>query len=135
MCCFTGPVISVSTTAIFAREAEDHHQYLAYEMELNTSAEVAMVLPLPVPAQTAEDAVKFIDLSAYPTLFSDLYHMMELQKDRGRMGIAGLTPKNLAVQQVGSFEASFVPTIADFARLDERFRLPAMVWVKSAPAL
>ena len=29
---------------------------------------------------------------------------------------------------VGSFEASFVPSIADFARLDERFRLPEGTW-------
>lgn len=30
--------------------------------------------------------------------------------------------------EVGSFEASFVPTVKDFARLDERFRLPNSVW-------
>ena len=29
-----------------------------------------------------------------------------------------------------SYEASFVPTVADFARLDERFRLPAGTWEK-----
>jgi hypothetical protein len=34
----------------------------------------------------------------------------------------------LAVVEVGNFEASFVPTIADFARLDERFRLPPKTW-------
>jgi hypothetical protein len=34
----------------------------------------------------------------------------------------------LEVVEVGSFEASFVPTIKDFARLDERFRLPQQVW-------
>jgi hypothetical protein len=34
----------------------------------------------------------------------------------------------LVVHDVGSFEASFVPTLADFSRLDARFRLPAAVW-------
>jgi len=34
----------------------------------------------------------------------------------------------LKVEQVGSFEASFVPTLADFQRLDPRFRLPDTVW-------
>jgi hypothetical protein len=34
----------------------------------------------------------------------------------------------LKVYEVGSFEASFVPTVNDFSRLDERFRLPAGVW-------
>ena len=37
-------------------------------------------------------------------------------------------PKKLAVQQIGSYEASFVPSEADFRRLDERFRLPASTW-------
>jgi hypothetical protein len=32
------------------------------------------------------------------------------------------------VVDVGSFEASYVPTVADFDRLDERFRMPAGVW-------
>jgi hypothetical protein len=36
----------------------------------------------------------------------------------------------LEVVKVGSFEASFVPTIKDFSRLDERFRLPTEVWDK-----
>src|SRR5207248_7445223 len=34
----------------------------------------------------------------------------------------------LNVVDVGSFEASFVPTIPDFERLDERFRLPTGTW-------
>ncbi len=36
----------------------------------------------------------------------------------------------LKVEEVGAFAASFVPTIGDFARLDERFRLPGSVWDK-----
>ena len=38
--------------------------------------------------------------------------------------------KLLKVNSVCSYEASFVPTIADFVRLDERFRLPDDVWAK-----
>ena len=30
--------------------------------------------------------------------------------------------------EVGSFVASFVPAVKDFARLDERFRLPTEIW-------
>jgi len=40
---------------------------------------------------------------------------------------AGPAPK-LVVQTVGNFEASFVPTVGDFFRLDERFRLPERTW-------
>ena len=36
----------------------------------------------------------------------------------------------LQVVQVGAYDASFVPGIADLNRLDERFRLPADVWDK-----
>jgi hypothetical protein len=36
----------------------------------------------------------------------------------------------LKVYEVGSFIASFVPGIKDFARVDERFKLPADVWDK-----
>jgi hypothetical protein len=32
------------------------------------------------------------------------------------------------VHQVGSFEASYVPSLADMSRLDERFRIPDEVW-------
>jgi hypothetical protein len=34
----------------------------------------------------------------------------------------------LEVVEVGDFEASFVPAVKDFGRLDERFRLPDAVW-------
>jgi hypothetical protein len=34
------------------------------------------------------------------------------------------------VVEVGDFVASFVPSIKDFSRLDERFRLPEGVWEK-----
>jgi hypothetical protein len=37
-------------------------------------------------------------------------------------------PAKLVVHEVGAFIASFVPTRADFTRLDERFRMPDNVW-------
>jgi hypothetical protein len=39
----------------------------------------------------------------------------------------------LKVKDVGDFEASFVPTVADFDRLDERFRLPETIWTETLP--
>lgn len=36
----------------------------------------------------------------------------------------------LVAHDVGDFEASFVPTLADFVRLDARFRMPDDVWSK-----
>lgn len=34
----------------------------------------------------------------------------------------------LVVHEVGDYEASFVPAVADFGRLDPRFRMPPGVW-------
>ncbi len=61
----------------FRADSTEGRQYLVYSMTLKADAELAMILPLPVPWK---------------------------------------------------IEASFVPTIADFDRLDERFRLPKETW-------
>ena len=130
MCCFSGEV-SVSQTHIFARDAGDGRQYLAYAMRLKNAADVAMVLPLPVAAGSGEDAVRFIDLSTHHRLFVILRNCfdwagLELAGAEGEDG--EVKPKPLHVHQVGAFEASYVPRVADFDRLDARFRLPAGLW-------
>ena len=71
MCCFSGPVRSVSATDIFARSEADGRQSLVYSMRLDAERDVAMVLPLPVAAGTGEDGVRFVDLSAYEDFFAD----------------------------------------------------------------
>lgn len=134
MCCFSGPVRSVSATSIFARSEADGRQLLTYAMHLDAEREVAMVLPLPVAPGTGDDGVRFIDLSAYPRFFYDLHLAWPAPRGIEPGGptkpISAVTPTAppLPVVEVGSFEASFVPTIADFSRLDERFRLPAGTW-------
>ncbi len=72
MCCFSGTVESVSDTNIFARFAAKGEQFLAYSMKLRTDKELAMILPIPVPSKTKDDAVKFIDLEGYPDFFKDI---------------------------------------------------------------
>ena len=69
MCCFSGTVKSVSDTRIFARGTADGRQFLVYSMNLDTAADVAMVLPIPVVVGAALDAVKFIDLSVHQDFF------------------------------------------------------------------
>src|SRR5262245_2257898 len=126
MCCFSRPVDSVTNTNIFARGAAAGRQFLAYEMTLAAKEDLAMILPLPVPPGCAEDAVRFIDLEGYPGFFADLKSGFPEPASRSAPGVAaGGKGKALAVVEVGSFEASFVPAAKDFARLDERFRLPA----------
>jgi hypothetical protein len=129
MCCFSRPVDLVSGTHIFARPSKEGRQFLVYSMTLHTKEDVAMILPLPVVKDAKEDALRFINLEKYEGFFTDLQAGFAAPKTRAPAGGAfgGLDDK-LKVVEVGSFEASFVPAIKDFARLDERFRLPATVW-------
>jgi hypothetical protein len=135
MCCFSRPVQDVSNTKIFARMGTGVDQFIAYAMNLSANEELSMVLPIPVVPGSGEKAVKFINLEKYPALFDDLWKGFPAPPmSRGGAGpfaAAAEPPKTkLEVQSVGAFDASFVPTIADFSRLDERFRLPEGVWKK-----
>ncbi len=134
MCCFTGPVRSVSNTKIFARPGKGHEQFLVYRMSFQASNSVAMVLPLPVKHGSGEGAVKFIDLKEYPNFFEDLengFPQEDVATDSHNRSVGPPQPQSAAlleVVQVGDFEASFVPTVKDFSRLDARFRLPDSAW-------
>jgi hypothetical protein len=132
MCCFSQPVEHVSSTQIFARPLPDGRQYLVYSMNFSAAGELAMILPLPVPPRPAEDAVRFLDLSRYDGFFDDLKKafppMMAAPGGFGAPLARAQSAPTLKVHEVGLFEASFVPTLADFARLDARFRLSPEVW-------
>lgn len=143
MCCFSiarpvgfferwfPPKVNVSATNIFARLTAPGVQALAYGMNLDASAEVAMILPLPVARAAGEDALTFLDLSAHPRMFSELAALFEppaMGGMRGGLSRAMPAPKTLAVHEVGSFIASYVPTRADFTRLDPRFRVPDVLF-------
>jgi hypothetical protein len=129
MCCFTRPVKEVADTNIFARASGEGRQYLVYSMAFAADEDLAMVLPLPVARRSGEDALRFINLEGYPAFFADLRAGFPEPRDHGRGRAAALAPRpTLKVVDVGSFEASYVPTVADFDRLDERFRMPAGVW-------
>jgi hypothetical protein len=121
MCIFTGTVNSVRNTKIFAAMLPNGRQGLIYEMNLHMEQSLAMVLPLPVNGTS--DA-EFVDLSKYSDFFSDL----ELGFPDDALSLSLGAPGTLAVQLVGSFEASYVPSIQDFDRLDPRFRLPPRIW-------
>jgi hypothetical protein len=132
MCCFSRDVQRVSDTNIFARLVDAGRQLLAYAMKLSANEDLAMVLPIPTPAGSAEDAVRFIDLSGYPRFFADLESgFPRPAQDQGPGRSWGHGPPTgdvLEVHRVGAFDASFVPSRADFGRLDERFRMPADAW-------
>ncbi|MFT3839275.1 MAG: hypothetical protein QM723_19995 [Myxococcaceae bacterium] len=131
MCCFSGAVDHVADTRIFARPTANGRQLLAYQMTYSAAADVAMVLPLPVPAGSPDDALRFINLEGYPELFDSLHALFPQPRTKGLSLMRSLSVSNeppLAVVQVGSFEASFVPALAAFSRLDARFRISDAAW-------
>lgn len=131
MCCFSGEVERVGNTRIFARHVGGQRQALAYAMNLSADEDVAMLLPLPTPPRSAEDAVRFVSLEGYPTIFDDLeraFPQPPASRSAGGARSANDDALTLEVHQVGAFEASFVPHRDDMQRLDPRFRLPAGAW-------
>jgi hypothetical protein len=143
MCCFSvaTPIgwfarlfqkpVHVSATNIFTRMVAPGVQALAYSMDLDTRSPVAMVLPLPVAPGSGEDAVTFVDLSEHPQMFVQLAQLFEVGPPlaaKGGFQFVSRSAPTLVVHKVGSFVASYVPTRADFARLDPRFRLPEVLF-------
>lgn len=132
MCCFSKSVKAVNSTNIFAREGEDGRQFLVYSMFLNAGSDLAMILPLPVRMPADENDVKFISLKEYADFFTEMdrgFPAATLGGSRGSRKTKSVTElASLPVVHVGDFEASFVPTVKDFSRLDERFRLPPDTW-------
>ncbi len=132
MCCIMPRVEYVSDTSIFARFIEKGEQILVYSMKVGAQEDIAMILPIPVARNSGEKAVSFINLEKYPDFFKDMSKGF-ITKLRGKGGGGGFggpppTKPKLAIVKVGQFEASYVPTINDFDRLDERFRLPENTW-------
>ena len=132
MCIFSRKA-AVSNTNIFARSGKDGRQFLVYSMTVKAADELAMILPIPVPKDSKEDAVKFLNLEKYDTFFDEMRKGWPEPATLGRGGPpsgAKTDDKKLAVVEVGSFVASFVPAVKDLARLDEQFRLPDGTWDK-----
>jgi hypothetical protein len=98
-------------------------------MNYEANQDLAMILPLPTPPASSEDAVRFIDLSGYPEFFKDMNEGFETFDDFLSKGMSrSVFGRTLKVQEVGNFEASFVPSLQDFDRLDPRFCLPKNTW-------
>jgi hypothetical protein len=136
MCAFSGnTTVVVSNTRIFAKTS-GRLATIVYSMTLTVDSHVAMLLPLPVlQGGMGERALSFVNLEGYPDFFDDLDRgwpeptTMEAEATLGPVPCAGGRVP-LAVHSVGAFEASFVPRLQDFDRLDARFRLSDDVWQK-----
>lgn len=132
MCCFSGFVKRVNWTKIFGRLTGKGSQFLVYQMLYESEQENAMILPIPTRTPASNKSVRFIDLSDYDDFFMDLAFGFPWKKPIS-LG-CGAAPTSseavLEVQEVGSFVASVVPSVDDFARLDPRFVIPKETWDK-----
>ncbi len=131
MCIFSEPVKLVNNTKIFARRGESNSQFLAYAMDYEAQTDLAMILPLPTPVRSPEDSIRFIDLSLCPKFFEKLQSCFPTLNEwvaSLRFQSRSLAPQTLKIHEVGSFVASFLPTISDFERLDPQFRLDKTIW-------
>lgn len=125
--------LKVSKTNIFARHNRPGFQVIAYSMSIASKSAAAMILPLPVVPGSGEEAIRFIDLSGYEDFFYDMElacRRNEIEEESLCLESPDETPELLKVHEVGDFEASYVPTMADFTRLDPRFRLSDEIWKK-----
>ena len=132
MCCFAGAgEVQVHGTTIFARLIAPGTQVLAYQMAYAAQAPTAMILPLPVALPAKEGSVRFKNLKEYPDFFGALESGFPSPPTRSWSKSAEVPASaTLEVHDVGDFVASFVPKIADFARVDPRFVLAPGVWTK-----
>ena len=136
MCCFAGPVKYVTDTNLFARMTGKGTQMLAYQMKFATAQENAMILPLPVATPARENSLRFISLKAYNQFFSNLdqaFPVIQPPSFSRSLGVDSALLEDqapLKVHEVGDFVASFVPTMNDFSRLDQRFVIPKSSWAK-----
>ncbi|MEM0924426.1 MAG: hypothetical protein AAGJ83_00175 [Planctomycetota bacterium] len=135
MCCFAQPVLSVTDTQIFARLLGDGVQGLVYQMNFESQNPNAMILPLPVAAEAGDEAVEFVSLKGYERFFSDMASGFPKRPSRSKSLFSRALPSGaidskIAVQIVGDFVASFVPTVNDFHRLDPQFVIPRESWEK-----
>ncbi|UUO08317.1 hypothetical protein M4951_08375 [Blastopirellula sp. J2-11] len=133
MCIFSQPVMTVNKTRIFARTTSASSQFLVYQMNYESRDENAMILPLPVRRPANDDNVQFINLEAYPKFFDELDDGFPYSRSQGigcSAGPVADSRSGLAVFEVGNYLASFVPSLADFSRLDPRFVLPEETWAQ-----
>lgn len=114
MCIFASSVADVAGTSILVARAGTS-QLTVYQMtvELERGRPNAMILPVPGQVES------LVDLSAVPTLFSDLSELFA-ESSRGLKFLSNdaVAAGTLKVHDVGDYKVSIVPSVKDLTRLD-----------------
>jgi len=131
MCIFSQRVHSVNDTKMFGRLTGKGSQFLAYQMNYDSRGENAMILPIPVLSPSNENSLRFIDLQDYEYFFDDLSKGFPYFAPLFNIGCGGgfkTSSDAIKLHKVGSYVASFVPTLDDFERLEPIFTLAKDTW-------
>ncbi len=123
MCIILTHVESVSNTQIYISSSKDRtRQIVIYTNKVDSPLENAMILPVPNPL-----SVELLNFSHYKDIFEDCNKCFRFLDDsyndshntRALYASASLPSRPpLPVYTVGSYQASIVPSFADFDRLN-----------------
>ena len=121
-------------TYFYLPKLESHREAQLWDAVL-VATEERLALPRGTLRATVliETLPAAFEMHGYATLFDDLDRgfpeiTLSLPKSRSLLARSAPAPAPLKVHKVGAFEASFVPSLADFNRLDPRFRMSDAVW-------
>lgn len=121
MCIINEEVDDVNSTQIYASlDKSGKRQLTIYSNKIVTEKDNAMILPVPNP-----QSVSFVDLSDYTSIFDDFQRSfikrLTLSNTSKSRGFPSMNCVNdtLAVHNVGSYQASIVPSLSDFNKLDK----------------
>lgn len=125
MCLFANEVDDVANTQIYvAADINQTEQCVIYEMAVSLRGGVnAMILPVPAEA----GSIKLYDLSTAEDLFKELNEMFVV-RSRGMSFGKEDDEDSLEVVQVGNYDVSVAPSVADMKRVNRGvFQLSANV--------
>lgn len=117
MCMTNGPA-KLSGTRILVIAGTNGQQLTVYQNSADTETKNAMILPVPTTR-----GLKLVDMTNYKDIFSKLSKYFPNLSRSAYKGISLNSSDTLKVHKVGSYQASIVDSLDDFARIDSSFRL------------
>jgi hypothetical protein len=129
---FPTNVHTVGATDMFACQASEGRQFLAFSFRYEADSDFTLIWPLPTPPSSVPNAARFIDLSSYNSFFHDLRRgfpsqarINETPGDKPSIADRVLSKVRdwLDIDTV-SAEIAFMPNRATLTEMQDRFRVP-----------
>lgn len=119
----------VAKTKILAMLSKDRQrQLIVYSNEVQTNIKNnVMILPVPNKDGNSDKSIKFVDLSSYPNIFDDCRSSFASPMFLSTNSVSFSLSRSIAIVDVGSYQASIVPSIDEFVFLNSLFKIPENV--------